>query len=190
MRNGKLTILGVVTLLSACAGGPAPISSGERYAASNVAVETYLLGAGDKVRITIYNEPALTGDYSIASDGTLSLPLIGNVPAIGQTTTQLAADVQRAFADGYLNSPKVSAEVITYRPFYILGEVKSPGQYPYMTGLTAYNAIATAQGFTPRARKSRVFIRRFGETAELEYALTPDLRIWPGDTVRLGERYF
>ena len=81
-------------------------------------------------------------------------------------------------------------QVETYRPFFILGEVRSPGQYPYMAGLTALNAIATAEGFTPRASKKTVLIRRFGEQYEQSYVLTPDLRIWPGDTIRLAERFF
>jgi len=80
--------------------------------------------------------------------------------------------------------------VITYRPFFILGEVAKPGQYPYAAGMTVLNAVATADGFTPRAKKTRVFIRRRGEEGELEYTLTPNLRVMPGDTIRVGERYF
>jgi polysaccharide biosynthesis/export protein len=98
--------------------------------------------------------------------------------------------VQTKLADGYLREPKVSMEVVTYRPYFVLGEVKTPGQYPYSNGLTVTNAIATAAGFTPRADKKVVFIRRSGEAEEKPFRLTPDLRVYPGDTIRLAERFF
>lgn len=177
--------------LAACGkGGPPPISSGERYAAGTTSEDSYALGAGDKVRIIVYNEPQLSGDFSVSTDGDISLPLIGNVKVIGKTVDRASRDVQMRLADGYLRDPRVSMEVATYRPFFILGEVRSPGQFPYISGLTVMNAIATAQGYTPRAKKSTVLIRRFGEQYEQEYVLTPDLRVYPGDTIRLTERFF
>ncbi len=177
--------------LAACGkGGPPPISSGERYTAGTTSEDSYALGAGDKVRIIVYNEPQLSGDFSVSTDGDISLPLIGNVKVIGKTVDRASRDVQMRLADGYLRDPRVSMEVATYRPFFILGEVRSPGQFPYISGLTVMNAIATAQGYTPRAKKSTVLIRRFGEQYEQEYVLTPDLRVYPGDTIRLTERFF
>ena len=166
------------------------ISSGERYSLNDELADTYPLGAGDQIRVTVFNEPTLSGDFFVSGDGDLSLPLVGNVPAGNKTTKDVAAAYARLLADGYIRDPRVSAEVITYRPFFILGEVVKAGQYPYVTGMTALNAVATANGFTPRAKKSKVFIRRRGEEAELEYVLTPNLRIMPGDTIRVGERYF
>ena len=150
----------------------------------------YHLGAGDKIRVLVYNEPQLGGDFSVGTDGEMSLPLIGNVPVAGKTIEQVSRDVQARLADGYLRDPRVSMEVQTYRPFFILGEVRAAGQYPYLSGLTAMNAIATAQGYTPRAARRTVRIRRFGDQYEQEYVLTPDLRILPGDTIRLTERFF
>lgn len=176
--------------LAACASSQAVVSSGERYAVDEQLAETYPLGAGDKVRVTVFNEPTLSGEFFVSGDGELSLPLVGNVPAAGKTTKDIAVDFARLLADGYLRDPRVSMEVITYRPFFILGEVTTPGQYPYVTGMTVFSAVATASGFTPRAKKSRVFIRRRGEEAEIEYELTPNLRVMPGDTIRIGERYF
>ena len=107
-----------------------------------------------------------------------------------ENAKQVADLVQMRLADGYLRQPKVAAEVIAYRPFFILGEVKAPGQYPYVSGLTALNAVATAQGFTPRAARSVIYIRRAGAAEEEAFKLTPELRVLPGDTLRLGERYF
>ncbi|WP_235514957.1 MULTISPECIES: polysaccharide biosynthesis/export family protein [unclassified Sphingomonas] len=181
----------MILALAACSSSePPPLSSGDRYVADANPAEAYPLGAGDKIRLTVFNEPTLSGEFSVGTDGQLSLPLIGNVPALGKTTGDVAALVQGMLADGYLRSPRVAMEVINYRPFFILGEVRAPGEYPYVSGLTVLNAVATAQGFTPRARRSWVNIRRFGEQAELRYELTPNLRVWPGDTIRLAERYF
>jgi polysaccharide export outer membrane protein len=180
-------------LMAACASVPTagPASgSGERYVASTAALEDYKLGVGDKVRVTVFNEPTLSGEFSVGANGSLSLPLIGDVDVSGKGPNEIGTMVQTRLADGYLRDPKVSVEVTTYRPFFILGEVKAPGQYPYVSGLTVLNAIATAQGFTPRADRRTVFIRKSGSAEEAPYGLTPDLRVMPGDTLRLGERYF
>lgn len=166
------------------------ISSGERYVAGDDIAETYALGAGDKIRMTVFSEPSLSGEFSVSADGELSLPLIGNVPVAGRTLDQVTLQVQSMLANGYLRDPKISMEIITYRPFFVLGEVEAPGQYPYASGMTALNAVATAEGYTPRASKKIIYIRRFGEKVEQAYELTPNLRIWPGDTLRIGERYF
>jgi len=183
-------ILAMMALAGCSTSSGTVISTGERYSVDSELAETYLLGAGDQVRVTVFNEPTLSGDFFVSGDGVLSLPLVGNVPAGNKTTKDVSAAYARLLADGYLRDPRVTAEVITYRPFFILGEVTRAGQYPYVTGMTVLNAVATANGFTPRAKKSKVYIRRRGEEAELEYVLTPNLRVMPGDTIRVGERYF
>lgn len=179
-------------LLAACTGTGQPVlSSGDRYRPTGIIKDVYQLGAGDKVHVAVFNEPQLTGDFVVDSAGQLSLPLIGATDVQGKTVVEAAGLAQDAYRQRhFLLTPQVTMEVTTYRPFFIVGEVRIPGQYPYVSGLTVWNAVATAQGFTPRARKKVVFIRRFGENAELPYTLTPDLRVWPGDTVRFGERYF
>lgn len=166
------------------------VEAGDRYMSQSVAVEDYKLGAGDKVRMTVFNEPTLSGEFSVSADGALSLPLLGDVQAVGRSPVEIAKIVQTRLSDGYIREPKVSVEVTAYRPFFILGEVTAPGQYPYASGLAVLNAVATAQGFTPRASRKVVYIRRSGSTAEETYRLTPDLSVRPGDTIRVGERYF
>jgi polysaccharide export outer membrane protein len=184
--------VGLIALASACAErGDGPVfSSGDRYAAPTAQSVDYRLDVGDKVKVTVYNEPTLTGEFWVNPDGTLSLPLIGNVPARGKSVAQIAADARVRLADGYLRDPKVSMEVIEFRPFYILGEVSVPGQYPYANGLTAMNAIATAKGFTPRANRDVIRIRKQGGSVEANYRLTPELIVLPGDTILVGERFF
>lgn len=181
----------LVWLVAACAGQQTPIvESGPRYSSVESEIEDYRLASGDKLRIVVFNEESLSGEFSVGSNGFISLPLIGDLAADGKTPLEISEETRRRLADGYLREPRVSAEVVSYRPFFILGEVKAPGQYPYASGMTALNAVATAQGFTPRADDGKVFIRRSGSTQEEAYRLTPDLRILPGDTVRFGERFF
>jgi len=157
--------------------------------ANNVAFQ-YRLGAADKVRVITFGEVALTGEFVVSGAGNISLPLIGDTRAQGLTTSELAQSIQTALKNGYLTDPKFSVEVLNYRPFYILGEVTKPGEYPYTNGLTVLNAVATANGFTYRADTHRVFIKRANETAEHEVDLTTTTPVAPGDTIRIKERFF
>lgn len=191
MRVLSAVFLGVFLATAACSGNGAEIiSSGDRYATAPGEIEEYKLGAGDKLRVTVYNEPTVSGEFSVGANGKISLPLIGDVPAAGRSVPEVVADAQQRFADGYLREPRVSAEVIAYRPFFIFGEVGEPGQYSYMIGLTAPSAVATAKGYSPRANQRVISIRREGEAEEKTYLVTPNLRIYPGDVVRVGERFF
>lgn len=176
------------TAQTAAGSGSAPA----RQVDAGPAAETsgdYRLGTADKVRVIVYNEPTLSGEFTVSDNGTLSLPLIGDVPANGRSPREVASDIQAKLADGYLREPRVSLDVLTYRPFYILGEVTKPGEYAYSNGLTALNAVARAQGFTYRANKRKVYLKRAGESAEKEVNID-GLEIRPGDTLRIGERYF
>ena len=138
----------------------------------------------------MFGEAALGGEFVIDANGRIALPLIGEVQAAGLTGAQLQDAVAQALSQGYLNQPRVTAQVLTYRPIYILGEVNRPGEYPYLPDLTVLNAVATAQGFTYRANTRRVFVRRAGSQVEEAQPLTADARVSPGDTLRIGERYF
>jgi polysaccharide export outer membrane protein len=150
----------------------------------------YSMGPGDKLRITVYDEEGLTGEYIVSARGTISVPLVGEVPAAGETISQLQAALTNRLAKGIINDPQVAAEIVEYRPFFILGEVNKPGQYPYSVGLTVYSAVATAQGFTYRANTRKVLIRHAGETIEQRVRIGAATPILPGDTVRVLERFF
>lgn len=187
-------LLAVMALmpLAACAG-PSAVSS-ENFASASDAPATgpsdYRLAAGDKIRIIVFNELTLTGEFNIDSDGTVAFPLLGPIPATGKTPAELATDLQNKLGAGYLKDPKISVEVLTFRPFYILGEVNKPGQYPYAPGMTVLNAVATAEGFSYRAERRVVYIRHPGSSKEIPVRVAPDLQVAPGDTIRIGERYF
>jgi polysaccharide biosynthesis/export protein len=149
----------------------------------------YRLGPGDQLRITVFNEAELTGNYVVGSQGTISYPLVGDVQAAGQTITEFSETLRTALLE-FIRQPNVSVEVVNYRPFFILGEVQRPGTYPYSSSLTVLNAVATAGGFTYRANRGRVFIRHANEQEERSYPLTIATPVLPGDTVRIGERLF
>ncbi|WP_371134088.1 polysaccharide biosynthesis/export family protein [Brevundimonas sp.] len=153
-------------------------------------IEEYRLGVADKVRVTVFGEAALTGEFLVGGNGKISLPLIGETQASGLTISEFQAEVAEALRNGFITEPRVSAEVLNYRPFYILGEVNSPGEYPYTNSLTVLNAVATAGGFTYRADNRRVYIKRADADAEAEYPLTTATRVAPGDTIRIRERLF
>jgi polysaccharide export outer membrane protein len=184
---------GLVLLLATACASAAPIAATTPDLAEAGVVRevpAYRLGAADKLRITVFGEEALSGEFLVNGSGQVSMPLIGEVQASGLTLPQFQERVAAALADGYLNEPRVSAEVLNYRPFYILGEVKKPGEYPYTAGLTVVNAVATAEGFTYRADTRRVYIKRADSTAENPYPLTTAIQVAPGDTIRIGERFF
>ena len=172
--------------LSTSAPPPAMDTSAGAFSMGN-----YILGPNDKVKISVYGEAGLTGEYAISSDGKISLPLVGNVNASNKTVKQFQDELVAAYRDGgYLKDPKITAEVVSARPFFILGEVKIPGQYPCLNGMTVMNAVATAGGFTYRAQNDTVFIRHPGEATEHKEKLSDTTPVFPGDTIRIDERWF
>ena len=169
-----------------------PSGAGASQAGASGAPSTYVLGPGDRVRITVYGEDRLSGEYVITSTGELSFPLIGNMKVSGLSAADLQALVRTKLAGGYLNDPRVTAEVLGFRPFYVLGEVARPGQYPYVDGLTVQQAIATAGGYTYRAKRSVIYLRAPQGDSEQRVDLKkePLKTVRPGDTIRIGERFF
>ena len=159
-------------------------------AAETRTVGDYQLDAGDKIRLNVFGEEELSGEFVVSSAGLLSIPLAGDIPAKGRTIQDVQRSVEAALRAGYILNPQVSAEVLTYRPFYVLGEVNKPGTYPYAAGLTVLNAVATAGGFTYRGDTRRIFIRRDGSQREEVYKVTSTLQVAPGDTLRIAERLF
>lgn len=196
MRNWLSTaLLGLVLTLTVAACGSAPMAAvglAETPVDPSVVrtVPEYRLGAADKVRVNVYGEEALTGEFIVGGSGRISMPLIGEVQAAGLTITEFQTEIAEALKKGYINEPRVSAEVLNYRPFYILGEVNKPGEYPYTNNLTVLNAVATAEGFTYRANTRQVYIKRADGTGEQAYPLTTATQVAPGDTIRIGERFF
>ncbi len=151
----------------------------------------YVLGSGDKLRITVFGETDLSGQYEISGAGSVAFPLIGEVPAAGATARKLEQKIVTKLKNGFLKNPTVNIEVLTYRPFFILGEVRRPGSYPYKNGLTVLNAVAMAGGYTYRAKSNVWVVTRSGskkyQDREIEAG---DFRVLPGDTIVVPERFF
>jgi len=152
--------------------------------------EPYTLDSGDRLRVVVFGQEGLSNIYIVDATGRISMPLIGAVPARGCTTVQLARAIADRLRNGYLREPHVAVEVEIYRPFFILGEVTAPGQYPYVPNMTVETAVAIAGGFTPRAYRYDVEVSRSssGVTARQKVPLIAPLR--PGDTVTVSERWF
>jgi polysaccharide export outer membrane protein len=150
----------------------------------------YRLDAGDRLRIVVYGQEGLTNSYSVDAAGVVTLPLIGSVPARGCTPAELAAAITSRLQNGFIREPYVAVEIEAYRPFFILGEVAAPGQYPYVPNMTAEAAVAIAGGFTPRAKRNVVFITRTNQIGQTRIVASPNAPLSPGDTVTIGERWF
>lgn len=146
---------------------------------------------GDRATVTIYDEPNLSGVYDVTPAGVMVLPLIGAVRAVGKTRTELEQEIADRYSRGkFLQEPKVTVDVIEYRPVYIFGEVEKPGPIPYRSGLNALTAITTAGGLTYRGSREVILIQRAGEQVWKEYPLTSAITVMPGDLIRVPERYF
>jgi protein involved in polysaccharide export with SLBB domain len=157
----------------------------QAYAA---APQEYTLGAGDKLKVIVFGHPNMSGEFSIAGDGTVSLPFVGSVRAGGLTIRQLELEIVDRLKPDYLKNPRVSVGVLNFRPFDIIGEVQKPGSYPYRNGMTVINAVAMAGGFTYRARENEFRIKRAGTGGFVKAA--PDTVVMPGDVIKVLERWF
>lgn len=179
----RILSIAVMLVCGACQTVPSPsIGSSELY--------IYKLGTGDRLRITVFGEPTLSGEYALDGAGMIAYPLLGQVEAAAKTTNDVRDEITNRLGAQYLRDPKVSVEVVNHRPVYVLGEVARPGEFPYVEGLTAFALVAKAGGFTYRANQKVIFIRHEANASEQAYSLTGNVTIRPGDTVRIGERYF
>jgi len=156
-----------------------------------VAYDTsYKLDAGDKLRVVVYGQEGLTNSYAIDAGGSITMPLIGAVPARGRTPAGLAAAITAKLRNGYIRDPSVAVEIESYRPFFILGEVAAPGQYPYVPNMSVESAVAIAGGFSPRARRDTVTLTHTDGSGTMRVAAPLGTAVSPGDTVLVGERWF
>jgi polysaccharide export outer membrane protein len=150
----------------------------------------YMLDSGDKLRIVVFGQDTLSNTYTVDPAGNVTMPLIGAVNARGMTTAQLSGAVAGRLRANFIRDPSVAVEVDTYRPFFVLGEVTYPGQYPYVPNMTVENAIAIAGGFTPRAVRDKVSVTRRADGLPGRVSLPLRSPVLPGDSITVGERWF
>ena len=189
----------VISLLTACAGSGGQNamqvrsnSAGLGNATSPIAdtARIYRLGTGDRLKVTVFGEPELSGQFEIGAQGSLSMPLIGDIAARGHTTKELKDTIRKLLSDGYIKDPKVTVEVLNYRSFFVHGEVRNSGEFKFKNGLTLRDAIAMAGGYTYRADKSYIYLTRENAMRESVVNLPVRVQVLPGDNLRIPERFF
>jgi len=185
-------LLAIALPLSGCgtSGNQGPATQADVEAVATAATAVPRFQGGEKIRITVYNEPSLSGDYDIDPSGVISLPLAGTVRAVGLTQPQFEQELAKKFKSEYLRSPKVTVAILQFRPIYMVGEVEKQGEYQYKPGLNILTAMALAGGGTYRANRNYVLIQHFGESGMKEYPQAATTMILPGDLIKVPERYF
>ncbi len=184
-RLAGLSVLGAGLAVSGCATQDAPPEP-----ANLSQVSDYRLGAGDALRVIVFGEEQLSGEFRVDGSGSVAMPLIGEVPARNRTPREVENDIARRLEKGYVREARVSVEVLNHRPFFILGEVRNPGQYAYVNGMTALSAVAMAGGFTYRAKDDYVLVTRGSDPKKHLYKAPITTPVMPDDVVRIPERYF
>jgi polysaccharide export outer membrane protein len=194
-RAAIVAMLGMgAMVLGACASSAAPPAKAPQVATAQQEqspMSEYRLGTGDEIKITVFNEPTLSGPFVVDGTGFISMSLIGEVKVKDLTLREVQRAIETKFRDGQiLKDPQVAAEMTKGRPYYISGEVNRPGEYPFVAGLTMMNAIISAGDFTYRANRKTVVVKSADSQAEHEVTLTPTTQIRPGDMIRIKERFF
>ena len=155
-----------------------------------VAQRFYRLGVGDKLKITVFGEPDLSGEFEVGAVGMISLPLVGDIKARGLSLIEFRNRMARRLSDGYLKEPRITVEVLNYRAIFVHGEVRTGGQFKYKSGLKIRDAIAMAGGYSYRANESYFFLMREGFPKRRKIALPTNMPVLPGDNIRVPERFF
>ncbi len=152
--------------------------------------DNYVLGVGDLIRIQVYGEPDLTMRLRLETKGTISYPFLGEIPVVGKSVAYVRQEIMSGLANGYLKNPEVQVIVEEYRPFYVNGEVRKPGGYPYIPGLTVQQALALAGGITDRASTSKIYLIRENDPRSVSTHVTLNSKVGPGDTLIIKEGLF
>ncbi len=178
-----------VASLGACAEGAATSPGlGDRVGLQQQTA--YRLGIGDKLKVIVFGEADLSGTYEVNGQGQVAVPLVGDIPAKGTTMTEFRDALARRLSSGYLKNPKVAVEILTYRPIYVHGEVRTGGEFQFKNGLKIRDVIAVAGGYTYRANQSYLLLIRDGDPREQRIPMPTDLLAQPGDNIRVPERFF
>lgn len=192
-QNLFIAVLGLIGFLAAGCDGPRGITAlnAETPAAPVNTPGTYRISPGDKLKVTVFNEADLTGEFQVNERGNVAFPLVGEVQAANSTPDEFQQRLTTRLRGKYVKKPRVSVEMTNYRPFNVLGEVKNAGQYPYRPGLTIQDAVALAGGFSYRANTRTVYVRRADAGGEISVSTDGEkVPILPGDNIRVPERYF
>lgn len=179
-------------LVAGCADGAGapPLEVAPKLGGQPELSRIYRLGVGDKLKVSVFGEPDLSGTFEVSGTGTVPMPLVGEIVAKGRPIADFRQAVAARLSEGYLKNPRVSIEVVNYRPIYVHGEVRTGGEYAYKNGLKVRDAVALAGGYSYRAHHSYVLIIREGQSREARVDLPSDIDVLPGDNIRVPERFF
>lgn len=188
---GALKIVAMLVLtgaLTAC-GGPSDVPDGTTAALPGGV--SYFLAPGDKLKIKVFDEPELTGEFQIDENGNIAFPLVGDIKAGGLALDDFRLSLIAQLQSGYVRNPRVTMDILNYRPINIIGEVKNPGQFPYRPGMSAQDVAAIAGGYTYRANESTIYISRNSSKNSIPVKIDDGhYAILPGDNIRIPERFF
>lgn len=196
MKMARLLFVGILLAVgfqvSGCGtvGDQGPASQADLDATAAAATATPRFQGGEKIRINVFNEPTLSGDYDIDPNGVVSLPLAGTVKAVGLTQAQFEQELAKKFRSEYLKNPKVTVTILQFRPIYIVGEVEKQGEYAFKPGINVLTAMAAAGGGTYRANRTYVLIQHIGDSGMKQYPQAATTMVLPGDLIKVPERYF
>lgn len=191
IRGQLVSAIAIIGLVAGGCDGPRGALSAADAMASAQQASVYRLSPGDKVKVTVFNEADLTGEFHVNDSGNVAFPLAGEVPAAGQSLDEFKASLIKTLRGRYVKNPRVAVEVVTYRPFNVVGEVRNAGQYPYRPGMTVQDAVAMAGGYTYRANTRTLYVRRADAGGESTVKTDGErVTVLPGDNIRVPERYF
>jgi polysaccharide export outer membrane protein len=186
-----LCVLGVLLFLAGCKTVAEPVAANSTSDAwAQMSYGAYRIRPTDQVRVQVYDDPNITGEYQVDSSGLISIPLVGRIKASGLTPAQLERAIAGRLSEGVLKKPGVNVQIIGYGPIYMHGEVKRAGEYPYKPGLSVMDAVALAGGYTYRADEAKAGVTRAGSSIERMYPLDRRVPVFPGDNIRIPERFF
>ena len=188
--SAQIAVLALVTFALIIALAQSHALAQAASAALTSSSADYTLGSGDRVRVSVFGEPSLSGEYQVDGSGKLAFPLIGQVQAGGLTASALQARLAAALSPDYVKNPSVGVEVLSYRPFYIVGEVRTPGSYPYVAGMSVINGVALAGGFSYRAKKDDFYVTRTVGSKKERLDADAETPVKPGDVITVRERFF
>jgi polysaccharide biosynthesis/export protein len=187
-RLKSVAVLLTVAALSACGSAPGLLEGSTAALSGNTA---HYLAPGDKLKVSVFNEADLTGEFAIDENGNIAFPLLGEVKAAGMGVDEFKTSLTERLQAGFVRNPRVNVDVLNYRPINIIGEVKNAGQYPYRPGMTAQDVAAIAGGYSYRANEGKLYITRGANKEQITVDLDKErFPIFPGDSIKVPERFF
>jgi len=188
---GRLKIVALLIVTASLAACAATSETRDGTTAALPGTPAYILAPGDRLKIKVFDEPDLTGEFQIDENGKIAFPLAGEIPAAGLALDAFRAELTQQLQGGYVRNPRITIDILNYRPINIIGEVKNAGQFAYRPGISAHDIAAIAGGYTYRANQNMIYVSRNSSKNTITVDLNEDIFvIMPGDSIKIPERFF